>query len=35
VSAEAYGEWNRKGDFKAKVVPKGAETREKLKKRLL
>ena len=35
VSAEAYGKWNQKGDFKPKVIAKSAETREKLKKRLL
>lgn len=35
VSAEVYGKWNQKGDFKAKVVAKSAETREKLKSRLL
>ena len=23
VSAEVYGTWNKKGDFKPKVVPKG------------
>lgn len=35
VSAEAYGKWNQKGEFKPKVIVKGAETRDKLKKRLL
>lgn len=35
VSAEVYGQWNKKGDFKPKVVPKSQETRDKLKKRLL
>jgi hypothetical protein len=29
VSAEAYGEWNRKELFKAKVVPKSETTAEK------
>lgn len=35
VSAEVYGEYNKKGDFKPKVIPKNAQTIEKLKKRLL
>jgi len=35
VSAEVYGEFNKKGDFKPKVVPKSQETREKLSNRLL
>ena len=35
VSAEAYGKWNKKGDFKPKVIAKSAQTREQLKKRLL
>lgn len=35
VSAEVYGSWNQKGDFKPKVVAKSAETRERLNKRLL
>ena len=35
MSAEAYGDWNKKGDFKPKVVPKSQDTREKLSKRLL
>ena len=35
VSAEVYGLWNKKGDFKPKVVQKNQETREKLKSRLL
>jgi len=35
VSAEVYGAWNKKGDFKAKVIEKTKETKEKLKTRLL
>lgn len=35
ISAEVYGQWNKKGDFKPKVVEKSLETRNKLKKRLL
>jgi len=35
VSAEVYGEFNKKGDFKAKVIPKSDETKEKLSKRLM
>ncbi len=30
VSAEVYGDWNKKGDFVPKVVPKSKETRDKL-----
>jgi hypothetical protein len=26
VSAEVYGGWNKKGDFKPKVIPKSEET---------
>ena len=25
VSAEAYGKFNKKGDFKARVIPKNAD----------
>ena len=35
VSAEVYGQWNQKGDFKPKVVQKSQDTRDKLAKRLL
>lgn len=34
VSAEAFGSWNKKGDFKAVVVPKNDETKEKIRARL-
>ena len=34
VSAEAFGVWNKKGDFKAVVVPKNDETKEKIRIRL-
>lgn len=34
VSAEAFGMWNKKGDFKAKVVPKSQETKDKIMARL-
>lgn len=27
VSAEVYGNWNKKGDFEAKVVPKSEDTK--------
>jgi len=27
VSSEAFGEWNKKGEFKDKVVPKSEETK--------
>ncbi len=30
VSAEAYGDWNRKADFVAQVIPKTAEQKEKI-----
>jgi cAMP-dependent protein kinase regulator len=35
VSAEVYGEFNKKGDFVPKVIAKGEETRKKLTERLL
>lgn len=35
VSAEVYGDWNKKGDFHPKVVAKTADTKERLSKRLL
>lgn len=35
VSAEVYGEWNKKEDFKPPVVPKTEATKEKLRNRLL
>lgn len=35
MSAEVYGTWNKKGNFVPKVVAKSAETRNKLKARLL
>lgn len=31
VSAEAYGEWNKKGDFKAPVHPKTDEQKERIR----
>lgn len=34
VSAEVYGEFNKKGDFVAKVIAKSDETKEKLALRL-
>jgi cAMP-dependent protein kinase regulator len=34
VSAEAFGVFNKKADFKAPSYPKSEEVREKLKKRL-
>ena len=30
-----YGDWNKKGDFKPKVIQKSEETKQKLHKRLL
>lgn len=34
VSAEAFGAWNKKSDFKPRIIPKTEETREKISKRL-
>ena len=34
VSAEAFGSWNKKGDFKAVVVPKDDSTKDKIRERL-
>ena len=35
VSAEVYGEYNKKADFVAKVIPKSEQTKQKLRTRLL
>lgn len=35
MSAEVYGGWNKKGNFKPKIVQKTQETKAKLQKRLL
>lgn len=34
ISAEAYGQYNKKGDFKAKVIPKTAEQKQRIIQRL-
>ena len=34
VSAEAFGEYNKKGDFKAQIVNKSEQTRDKIAARL-
>ena len=34
VSAEVFGNWNKKGEFKAPKYPKTPQVREALKKRL-
>lgn len=34
VSAEAYGMWNRKEDFKAKVIPKSEESKKAISEKL-
>lgn len=34
VSAEVYGQWNKKGAFVPRVVPKSEAVRAKLRKRL-
>ena len=35
VSAEVFGEYNKKEDFKPPVIPKSEQTKEKLRSRLL
>jgi cAMP-dependent protein kinase regulator len=34
VSAEVYGDFNKKGDFKARVIPKSDEQKKRIKERL-
>jgi cAMP-dependent protein kinase regulator len=34
ISAEAYGQYNKKGDFKAKVIPKTEQQKQRIKERL-
>lgn len=34
MSAEAFGSWNKKSDFKARVVAKSEETQQKIMDRL-
>ena len=34
VSAEAYGRWNKKMEFKARVITKTQETKDKIRERL-
>lgn len=34
VSAEAYGKWNKKEDFKAVIVPKSEDVKQKIRNRL-
>ncbi len=34
VSAEAFGGWNKKADFKPRVVPKSEDVKDKIRKRL-
>jgi cAMP-dependent protein kinase regulator len=34
VSAEAFGQWNKKSDFHPPVVPKSAEAKSALRKKL-
>jgi len=34
VSAEAFGAWNKKEDFKPRVVPKSEEIKERIHNRL-
>ncbi len=30
ISAEAYGDWNKKGDFKPRVIPKSEDQKNRL-----
>jgi hypothetical protein len=34
VSAEAFGAWNKKSDFKPRVVAKAEETKQRISRRL-
>lgn len=34
MSSEAFGEFNKKSDFKARVIPKSEEIRQKIVNRL-
>lgn len=34
ISAEAYGDWNKKGDFKPPVIPKSEEQKAKIREKL-
>mmetsp|Transcript_15610 Transcript_15610/g.10985 ORF Transcript_15610/g.10985 Transcript_15610/m.10985 type:complete len:234 (+) Transcript_15610:356-1057(+) len=34
VSAESFGSWNKKSDFKARVVPKSEESKQKIREKL-
>lgn len=34
VSAEAYGKYNKKGDFKARIIAKNQEQKTRIEKRL-
>ena len=34
VSSEAFGDWNKKGDYQARVIAKSEESKEKILKRL-
>lgn len=34
VSAEVYGLWNKKGVYKAQVIPKSEEQKDRIRKRL-
>ena len=35
VSAEAFGDWNKKEDFEPIIIPKSEEVKEKIKDKLL
>jgi len=35
VSAEAYGMWNRKEDFKSRVIPKSEDSKNAIREKLI
>ncbi len=35
ISSEAYGKYNKKGDFKARVIPKSLEQKQKISDKLM
>ena len=35
ISAEAYGKWNKKEDFKPRIIPKNVQQKEKIRSKLM
>ena len=35
ISAEAYGKWNKKEDFRPRVIPKSVQQKEKIRSKLM